>query len=182
MAAAKSGLSEALAEAYASAPADAVIFDTIEIRHPAFIDDDGKPTAIRVVIGYEEIEARLEDDAPMDAGKVVKFIPGAFRFSLPGFEAGSVPTMRISLDNASREVTSHLEQAIAQTARIEVTYRTYLASDLSAPQMDPPYTMTLTNVHADVFQVTGTATLSDVHNWPFPRRRYTPDDFPGLVR
>lgn len=176
------GMSEALAEAYAS-ETSVPMFDTLELRHPAFIDDDGQPTAIRVVIGYEPIEARLEDDAPLDAGKVVKFVAAEFRFNLPGFEAGSVPSMNITLDNVSREVTTHLEQAIAQTARIEVTYRPYVEGGLLiGPEMDPPYTMTLTNVHADVFQVTGTATLSDVHNWPFPGRRYTPKDFPGLVR
>lgn len=177
-----SAMSEALAEAYACAPVQQTIFDTLEVRHPAFIDDSGNPTAIRVVIGYEDVYARIEDDAPMNAGAVVRFIAGAFRFSLPGFEEGSVPSMRITLDNVSREVTAHLEQAIEQLARIEVTYRPYLASDLSGPQMDPPVTMTLTNVHVDVFQVTGTATLSDVHNWPFPKRKYTPTDFPGLVR
>ena len=41
-------LSEALREAYASAPSDVVILHTLELRHPSFIDDDDQPMAIRV--------------------------------------------------------------------------------------------------------------------------------------
>ena len=35
--------------AYAAAPSDVVILHTLELRYPAFKDDDGNPTAIRVV-------------------------------------------------------------------------------------------------------------------------------------
>ena len=42
-------LSQALREAYASAPSDVVILHTLELRHPAFVDDDGQSIAIRVV-------------------------------------------------------------------------------------------------------------------------------------
>ena len=37
-------LSEAIREAYAAAPADVVILHTLELRHPAFGDDDGNPS------------------------------------------------------------------------------------------------------------------------------------------
>ena len=42
-------LSQAIKEAYAAAPSDVVILHTLELRHPDFEDDDGNPTAIRVV-------------------------------------------------------------------------------------------------------------------------------------
>lgn len=173
---------EALKEAYAANPTNDVALDTIEIRHPAFVDDSGNPTAIRVVRGYDDIVATLEADAPLNAGQPVTFIAAAFDFTLPGFEEGQVPQLQITLDNVSREITAHLEQAIGQTAPIEVTYRPYLYSDLSAPQMDPPINMLLTQVSVDVFQVTGTATLNDVHNWGFPNSSYDLTSFPGLLR
>ena len=38
-------LSQAIKEAYAAAPSDVVILHTLELRHPAFDDDAGNPTA-----------------------------------------------------------------------------------------------------------------------------------------
>lgn len=175
-------ITPALAEAYASAPADEVVFDTLEIRHPSFVDDAGQPTAIRVVIGYEDIEARLEPQAPLHGGQYVTFIAGAFKFTLPGFEEGQVPQLKITLDGVNRQITEHLEASRASKTPIEVTYRPYLSGDLTAPQMDPPINMVLDTVDVDVFQSTGTASMNDVHNWPYPKELYTPERFPGLVR
>ena len=42
-------LSQALKEAYASAPSEVILLHTLELRHPSFVDDNGNPTAIRVV-------------------------------------------------------------------------------------------------------------------------------------
>lgn len=175
-------LSQAIKEAYASAPLGQVNYDTIEVRHPSFKDDAGLPTAIRVVIGYEDIIARLEPEAPLNGGEYVTFVAGAFNLTLPGFKEGEVPQLQLSLDNVSREITGYLESAAANPKPIEVTYRPYLSGDLSGPQMDPPVTMVMTSIQAGVFQVTGTATMDDVNNWPFPSKTYTPDRFPGLVR
>ncbi|WP_240202686.1 DUF1833 family protein [Burkholderia sp. LMG 13014] len=173
---------QALKEAYAANPTHEVVLDTLEIRHPAFVDDEGNQMAVRIVRGYDDVVATLERDAPLDSGQTVTFIAAAFNFTLPGFKEGEIPQLQLTLDNVSREVTAQLEQAIGQVAPIEVTYRPFLYSDLSAPQMDPPINMLLTNVKVDVFQVTGTATLNDVHNWGFPSRMYDIASFPGLLR
>jgi hypothetical protein len=37
-------LSEAIQEAYAHAPSDAIILHTLELRHPDFRDDSGQPS------------------------------------------------------------------------------------------------------------------------------------------
>lgn len=175
-------LEQALKEAYASAPQDRVIFDTLELRHPKFVDDGGQPTAIRVVIGYENITARLESDAPLNPGSYVDFIAGAFRFALPGFEEGQVPRLKITLDGVSQEIVAHLEAAMADPVPIEVTYRPFVSTDLSKPQMDPPIHMELAGVNVTGIQVTGTATLSDVHNFGVPATKYLATRFPGLIR
>ena len=46
-------LSEAIREAYASAPADVVVLHTLEIWHPSFTED-GVAKPIRVVRNYED--------------------------------------------------------------------------------------------------------------------------------
>jgi len=66
--------------------------------------------------------------------------------------------------------------------KIEVTYRPYLSTDLDGPQMDPPITLILTEVEADVFRVTGRARMLDIGNKAFPAETYTAKRFPGLTR
>jgi hypothetical protein len=174
--------SQALKEAYASAPINEVILDTLEIYHPAFVDDAGKPAPARVVRAYEDLYAVLESDAPMNPGQQVRFQALAFDFKLPGFEEGRTPELQITLDNVGRELVGYLEAAASDPNVITVIYRPYLVSDLSGPQMDPPITMLVTNVSVDVFQVQINASLDDVNNWAFPHRVYQPAEFPGLIR
>jgi Domain of unknown function (DUF1833) len=173
---------QAIAEAYASADLDEVILDTLELRHPAFVDDEGNPTAVRLVVSFQNYSLRLENNAPQDGGQYVTFTACPFTFQLPEFGDGTVPQLQIKIDNVSREITKYLEEASTQLTPIGVTYRPYLASDPTQPQMDPPFSFTLSKVTVDVFQATGTATTNDVNNWPFPYTQYTPTRFPGLVR
>lgn len=173
---------QALKEAYASVPAEQVILDTLELRHPAFVDDEGRPAAARIVRGFENLFATLEADAPMDPGRTVEFVAMPFDFKLPGFEEGRVPELGITLDNIGRELQGWLEAASSSPQVLEATYRPYLVSDLSGPQMDPPIHMLVTEVSSDVFQIRLKASMDDVNNWAFPHRVYQPSEFPGLVR
>jgi len=63
-----------------------------------------------------------------------------------------------------------------------VTYRPYLSTDINGPQMDPPLTMTLSEVEVDVFRVTGRARVLDIGNKSFPSQIYTIKKYPGLRR
>lgn len=174
---------DAIQEAYASAPADVVTLDTIELYHPAFIDELGRPTAIRVVFGYQDWSLRLEPGAILGGGTYVKFLGCQFTVTLPEFtEDGSTPSIQLGIGNVSREITRNLEQAKQSLVPIKVTYRPYLSSDPSAPQMNPPIVMEMSEVDVDVFQATGTATLEDVHNRAFPFEKFTTERFPGLRR
>jgi hypothetical protein len=176
-------ITEALAEVYASNPQDEVVLDTLELRHPSFIDESGNPAPIRVVADHDDLLATLEADAPLDAGRSVQFIAMAFQFSLPSMEEGQAPQIDITLDGASAEIVAHLESAVTQTAQIECTHRRFLASNPAAgPQDGEPLTLYVASAKATLTQASATATLTDIHNKPFPARVYRPDDFPGLVR
>lgn len=175
-------LSEAIREAYASAPADTVILHTLELRHPSFLDDDGQPTAIRVVRDHVDLMARLEADAPVDGGMMVRFVAMGFELELPPVDTAPVPEIAVTLDNVSRELVRHLDAASTSQDKIEVTYRPYLSTDLEGPQMDPPITLILTEVEADVFRITGRARMLDIGNKAFPAETYTARRFPGLTR
>lgn len=167
-------LQDALAEAYASAPAE-IVWHTLEFRHPSFTEP------LRVVRGFDPVVATLEDDAPVNAGEAVNFQAVAFDFKLPPVEFGGTPMMQIEIDNVSLEIEDQLRLASQSRQRIEVTYRPFLASDPSAPACESPPTFTLRTVKADDLRVSAQAALADMANWTFPTQTYTPGRFPGLV-
>lgn len=181
----KKGLSysQAIAEAYASAPEDVVIMDTLEFRHPTFIDPDTlEVIALRVVNDHEALDATLEDTAPMDAGEVVTFQPVRFGFRRPAeSESGSTQEVEITVSNVSKTMMPYLDRAKETRIPIEVTYRPYLSDDTSGPHMNPPMTLTLRNVTTNMSDVSARAGFGDLTNRRWPRVDYTPARFPGLV-
>lgn len=175
-------MSAAIREAYASAPASVVVLHTLELRHPSFRDASGAPTAIRVVRDMADLTATLETTAPLNAGEAVTFTGLAFEFSLPPEDdRGSAPEIQITLDNASAELMRYLDGAVDTNEPIEITYRPYLSTDTSAPHIDPPLTMTLRDIEANLTQVTARASFADVANRRFPAATYTAARFPGLA-
>ncbi len=175
-------LSQAIKEAYASAPSDVVILHTLELRHPAFIDDESNQMAVRVVRDNVDLTARLEATAPLNASEMVTFTAMGFDLELPSIDTAPVPEITITLDNVSRELVKHLDAAVATQDKIEVTYRPYLSDDLEAPQLDPPFTLVLTEVNANALRITGRARMLDIGNRAFPSEVYNAIKFSGLSR
>lgn len=169
-------LSEAIKEAYASAPSDVVIINTLELRHPAF------DQPIRVALAYEPVTARLETSAPVNAGQLVEFQPFTFDFTLPEVTDTGVPDLSIRIDNVSREIMQNIELAVPEPNRLEVTYRAFMSNDLSSgPHNDPPLHLNINYIEADAFSVTARASIVDFANKKFPGENYTDVNFPGLV-
>jgi hypothetical protein len=175
-------LSQAIREAYASAPSDVVILHTLEIRHPDFIDDDGHSIAVRVVRDHRDLTARLEMSASLNAGEMVTFTAMGFDLDLPPVDTAPVPEIAITLDNVSRQIVKHLDAAVQSQEMITVTYRPYLSNDLSGPQMDPPLSLVLTEVNTNTMRVTGKARMLDVGNKAFPSLLYKASNYSGLTR
>lgn len=168
-------LSDALEEAYASAPSSEVVLHTLEIRHPDFTQP------IRVVRDHQDFEAYLEADAPENPGELVTFVAMAFDFTLPEVTKSTSPEIEIGLDNASGEIVSYLDLAAQSPDLIEVTYRPYIASDPSGPTMNPPMTLVIRQVTADVFRVRARAGFADLSNRKFPNQVYDTERFAGLA-
>ena len=167
-------LEDALEEAYASAPTEEVVLHTLEIRHPDFTQP------IRVVRDHQDFTAYLEADAPENPGEEVTFIAMAFDFTLPEVTKSTSPEIEIGLDNVSGEITAYLDLAANSPDLIEVTYRPYLASDPSGPSMNPPLTLTIRSVTADIFRVKAVAGFADLANKKFPAQTYDTERFAGL--
>lgn len=170
-----STLSQAIKEAYASAPNTSVAYHTLEIYHLSFT------TPIRVVRDFVDLSARLESTAPRDASTYVTFVGYAFDIVLPEVSSTGVPSLQITIDNVSRDIMANLELAVTTSTPITVIYRLFLSTDLTGPQNNPPMALTIISISADVFKVTATATFGDLVNKRFPSVTYNIETFPGLV-
>lgn len=174
-------LSDALAEAYAVAPTNVLIYHTLEIRHPDFIDAIGNPTAVRVVRDNKDLEATLESDAPLNPGEVVLFRSLFFDLTLPEEgDSGSVPSVTVTIDNVGKILIQNLDRATESQEPIQITYRPYLSTDLTSPHIRPVLTMTLQTINVDSKKVTAVATYGNLANRKFPSMNYKIMDFPGL--
>lgn len=170
-----STLSQAIKEAYASAPNTSVAYHTLEIYHPSFT------TPIRVVRDFVDLSARLESTAPRDASTYVTFVGYAFDIVLPEVSSTGVPSLQITIDNVARDIMANLELAVTTSTPITVIYRLFLSTDLTGPQNNPPMALTIISISADVFKITATATFGDLVNKRFPSVTYNIETFPGLV-
>lgn len=180
---AKRGISysQAIAAAYASAPETEVLLDTLEFRHASFTSL-GTPFAARVVNDHTLLSAYLEADAPLNPGELVVFLPTRFSLTRPAeTESGSVPEIEITVDNAARVLMPYLDAAKESRDPIEVTWRPYLPSDLTAPHMLPPLTLALRSVSVDMSRVTARAGFGNMTNRRFPALEYTSVTHPGLA-
>lgn len=174
-------------EAYASAPSGEVILHTLELRHPALaqaairvVQDHGQPHAV----DNEELFGhflKLENNAPVQADQLVFFQACMFNLDLPEQKEGSLPTIKVELDNVTREVVEYLDAAVGELAPLDLTYREYVASDKTQPQFILKG-LTMKEVKATLGRVTGTAQFSDLVNKNFPGKVYRPSEFQGLVR
>lgn len=168
-------LSAAIKEAYASAPSNAVIHHTLEIYHPAF------SVPIRVVRDQVDLAATLEATAPRDASTLVTFVAFAFDIVPPDVQSSAMPSCVIEIDNVSRDILAQIEAATGSTDLITVIYRQFLSTDLSGPENDPPLTLTVLAISANVFRIRATCGFGDLVNKKFPSNLYTAEQFPGLI-
>lgn len=170
-----STLSQAIKEAYASAPSTSIIYHTLEIWHPAFT------APIRVVRDVADMTATLEASAPRNAGQAVTFVGFAFDIVPPEVDTSGVPQCVIEIDNVSRDIIASIEASMGSATPVSVIYRAFLSDDLSGPENDPPLTMEILAITANVFRVRATCGFGNLSNKRFPTLDYTAAVFPGLI-
>lgn len=169
-------LSDAIKEAYATAPSGEVIYHTLEIWHPSF------SVPIRVVQDNEPLTARIEAAAARDAGALVIFEAYAFDLVPPDQSSEALPQCVIEIDNVGREIMAQLDVAIFEPEPITVIYRQYLSSDLGGgPENDPPLELTVTQITATPQRIRAVAGFDNLLDRRFPAIDYELETFPGLL-
>lgn len=161
-------LSEAIKEAYASAPSDVVILDTLQIDH----EDLAGP--IYLVRNRENLTLTLEDLSTEEFEGI------AFRMALPAAGDNGVQDLMLTIDNADQRLTDFVNTVKTSLAPVTITYRPYRSDDLTTPQMDPPLVLYLHDINQNSFEVSARASFGDIINRKFPSALYTRSRFPSL--
>lgn len=164
-----STLEAALLEAYALAPSNEVVLETLEISHPSI------PNSVYLVRNYDDFTATLEDGVT-----VVTFEKAAFQMALPPANPDGTQDMQLAIANIDRRISDFLNNILGNPSPIKITYRPYLASDPSTPQLNPPLVLSLTDVKIDVATASGRAVFANIPNMKFPSQYYTRARFPAL--
>jgi hypothetical protein len=173
-------MSEALAQAYASATAGEPLLFALELHHPTFTVPG------RIVNDMRNHTLTLEAGAPVDGGDAVEFIGVPFRYTRPEQvaelkDAGAPAVVAIEIDNVSLAIAEVMLLAKESEEPVTVIAREYLASDTSAPHILPVLTLAMINIDLGVETISAQLTFGDLTNLRFPRRPYTAEQFPGLV-
>ena len=174
-------ISEAYAEAMASAPITRVMLACYELNHSLFIDTAGNLEAIRFVNDYVPLLAQLEAGAYLNANTYVVFesLPVTVNGLKEG-DSGETQMVSISIDGVSGEIAKQLNYAIGSTEPVYLTERIYASDDLTGPARLPVLRMILRNVQVTETTVSADATFFDAANNTFPRTEYTTAEYPGL--
>lgn len=155
-----------VARVYASAPADQVLIPTLEIAHPSI-------ETIRICAGFDDQTVTLEDNS------VVIFEAAGIEVALPKRDTSGQQQLTFALDGVSGIAQARIDDALEAGGPVTITYRTYLASDLSAPA-EPALVMTLVSGMFQGGVVQLQAAYHDLLNYGWPRERYTAEFAPGI--
>lgn len=162
-------LTEAIKEAYASAPAGVVYLETLQFSHPLVAQD-------KFIV-----QDRVDKVMTLEDATTHTFKACAFRMELPASGDNGLQELSIAIDNVDEEIGVFLETVKDSLVPVTVRYRPYLSTDLTTPQLDPPLVLNLTDIVMSAAEVTGRATFADIINRKFPTDFYTRRRFPGLA-
>lgn len=167
-------------EAEASAPPGIKVYDTLELIHPAFIDESG-PFSVRAVTRVkDDMNFTLEAGAPLNPGQSVVFRAINFFSERPEFAEGVTPQCEVIVDNVGRELMPYLETMVGTRANLTAIYRQYRSDDLTEPCYGP-VEFQIKKVTVSMTRVQGTAMLDNLSNTKFPKKLFTLNEYPGLM-
>lgn len=162
-----------LQKVYASAPVDRTYVETLELKHSAF--------SKTWYITNSQHAWEMHKDTAMSA--LVTYEPLSFEAKLPDQNSGGNQELVLAIANAGLDMMQELEAAQTKPEEnIECIYRVYLDVPHSVPQIDPPLTLNISDVNADLLMIRATATRFDLLGRQFPKQIYDTENFPGLKR
>lgn len=140
---------------------------TLEITSTAW------PDALLICNQFFDFTGTTED------GRTLTFIASAFDPSLPDKDNSGAQTLGIAVDNVTGEAQRRIDMANEAGATINMTLRTFIESDPSAPA-EPPYYLDALAAEIEGPATQFTAGYFNLIDTAWPRRRYTQDFSPGV--
>jgi uncharacterized protein DUF1833 len=166
-------------EAIASVPPEIVLYFTLELQHPGFLEG-GVEVPIRIVNGVTTDQIfTIEAGAAFDAGQPATFKAIPFESEFPEFAEGRVPETRIAVDNVLREILPHIQNAMTYRADLKALYREYRSDDTSEPCYGP-VEFIVRQLSVTGTRLEGVARLDNLASRKVPSRIYSLQEFPGL--
>ena len=164
-------ISAKLKEIYTTAPIDQTYVETLTLSHSLF--------SKTWYICNDFTDWEFYDDFNV----LRTFTPLPFIVKLPKQDTGGSNELDIALSNAGLDMMNELEAASANRKEpISCKYQVYLDTAQSKPQLTPPIRLNISDIRADIGNITATASRFDVLNRQFPKIVYNIDDFKGLDR
>ncbi|MBF0675596.1 DUF1833 family protein [Pseudomonas sp.] len=145
-----------------------VILATLELSSPAWEASEF------ICSGFEDQSCTTED------GRTVTFTAAAMDAVLPEKGNSGSQSLTFALDGVMGVIQRKIDEALEAGERVTVVYRTYLASDLSAPA-EAPYRFTVKGGELNGTLAQIQAGFFDILNHSWPRKLYTVDFAPGLT-
>lgn len=154
-----------LEKVYASG-GDTIVF-TLELTCEAWNE------SILLAEGFEDQHCITED------GRALTFKASGIGLALPKKTNSGAQNLTFAIDNVSGEAQAKIDAALEAEKKVFLTFRVYLASDLSAPS-DQVYRATVLSGKIKGATVQVTAGFFDLINTAFPRDQYTVSFAPGV--
>lgn len=161
-------LSNAAKAAIFAQQTDEVFITLVTINHPTFT------TPVRIASDPFELLPVAGVRGVISRGEEFIYLP--FVIELPAQDDTGVAKARISVDNISREIVAAVRRA---TSALLITIEIVLASDPDTPEISIE-DFRLDRVTYDALTVSGDISVEYFDLEPFPARRFTPSDFPGI--
>ena len=138
------------------------------ISHPSFEDD------IRAASDPFELLPDAGVRGVVSRGLEYVYMP--FVINLPAQDDTGIARASLSIDNIDRRIVAAVRSA---SSALNVSFEIVLASDVDTPELSVQ-DFRLERVTYDAFTVSGDISMEYFDLEPFPARRFTPSDFPGL--
>lgn len=158
-----------------------LVYHTLELQHPAFVDEAHVSFVVRVVQGATSDQTfTIEDGATYNGGEDVEFTAVEFSAEMPEVAEAQVPQCKLTIDGVGDEIVPYLEDATGFRADMVIVYRQYRSDDTSEPCYGPVQ-FVMRGITLQGASLSGIATLDDLSNQVFPSKVYTYDKYPGLL-
>ena len=144
-----------------------VIIPTLELTCTAWTGP------ILLCNGFEDQTCVTED------ARTLVFVASGIDIALPAKTNQGNQTLTFAIDNVTGEAQQKIDQALEAELEVMMTFRTYLASDLTAPA-EAPYRFVVRSGRMQGNTVTIQAGFFDAINTRFPRDLYTAIFAPGI--